>query len=77
MSSFTFVFSFRPGKKKKEQKLLEALNGRNGVSGKVNKIKLASLGGLKRPPVAGRVSSDLLRWRQPQDSFIPVQSEEQ
>lgn len=60
MSSFTF-FSFWLGKKKK-QKLLEALNGRNGVSGKVNKIKLASLGGLKRPLVAGRVSSDLLRW---------------
>lgn len=71
MSSFTFFFFLLTRKKEKEQKLLEALNGRNEVSGKVNKIKLASLGGLKRPLVAGRVSSDLLRWRQPQDSFNP------
>lgn len=65
-------------RKKKEQKFLEALNGRNGALGKVNKIKLSSLGGLKGPLVAGRVSSDLLRWRQPQDSFnASAKSEEQ
>ena len=48
------------------------------MSGKVNKIKLSSLGGLKGPLVAGRVSGDLLRWRQPQDSFnLSAKSEEQ